>query len=87
MADNLRIFDIDYMNVTGVKFYDTSSNLLTFVRPQGTKSITSNGVTDVAAYESVNVNVQGPSFVTYYTGSNAPAASLGQDGDIYLQIG
>lgn len=25
------------------------------------------------------------SFVTYYTGSSAPSASLGQDGDIYLQ--
>lgn len=25
--------------------------------------------------------------VTYYTGSSAPSASLGQDGDIYLQTG
>ena len=25
--------------------------------------------------------------VTYYTGSTAPAANLGQDGDIYLQTG
>lgn len=24
-------------------------------------------------------------FVTYYTGSSAPSASLGNDGDIYLQ--
>ena len=24
-------------------------------------------------------------FVTYYTGTSAPSASLGQDGDIYLQ--
>lgn len=85
MADNLRIFDIDYSSVTGLKVYNTSDTLLTFIRPQGTKSITTNGISDVTAYESVNVNVQGPAFVTYYTGSNAPSSSLGSNGDIYLQ--
>ena len=25
--------------------------------------------------------------ITYYTGATAPASSLGQDGDIYLQTG
>lgn len=32
--------------------------------------------------EAFNGAVQ---FVTYYTGSSAPSASLGNDGDIYLQ--
>ena len=32
--------------------------------------------------EAVNGGV---SFVTYYTGSSAPSASLGEVGDIYLQ--
>lgn len=28
----------------------------------------------------------GVSFVTYYTGSTEPSASLGNDGDIYLKV-
>lgn len=33
--------------------------------------------------EQVSGNV---SFVTYYTGTTAPSASLGSDGDIYLKV-
>ena len=52
-----------------------------------TKTITQNGTysaTDDNAdgYSSVSVAIP---FVTYYTGSSAPSASLGNNGDIYLQ--
>lgn len=33
--------------------------------------------------ETFTGNVQ---FVTYYSGASAPSASLGSDGDIYLQV-
>jgi hypothetical protein len=48
----------------------------------GSQTITSNGQTDVTNLASVTVAIP---IVTYYTGSSAPASSLGQDGDIYLQ--
>lgn len=48
----------------------------------GTLSISSTGTSDVTNYASVSVSIP---FVTYYTGSSAPASSLGANGDIYLQ--
>lgn len=49
----------------------------------GSQTITSNGTTDVTNLASVTVDIP---FVTYYTGSTDPSASLGNDGDIYLKV-
>ena len=58
MTDSLTVFGTDYTNVTGIKAKGTGNGTLTYVRPQGTKSITANGTgIDVAAYESVDVAV------------------------------
>lgn len=58
MSDNLTVFGTDYTNVTGIKAKGTGNGTLTYVRPQGTKSITANGTgIDVAQYASVDVNV------------------------------
>lgn len=62
---------------TGTAVTVTASELVS-----GSQTITSNGQTDVTNLASVTVAVP---IVTYYTGSSAPASSLGQDGDIYLQ--
>lgn len=48
----------------------------------GSQTITENGTTDVTNLASVTVAIP---IVHYYTGSSAPSASLGSDGDIYLQ--
>ena len=48
----------------------------------GSQTITANGTTDVTNLASVTVAVP---IVTYYTGTDAPPASLGNDGDIYFQ--
>lgn len=38
------------------------------------------------AHDNSGTQINGAvSFVTYYTGSSAPSASLGNNGDIYLQ--
>lgn len=48
----------------------------------GSETKTANGTYNVTNLASLVVAVP---IVTYYTGSSAPSASLGQDGDIYLQ--
>lgn len=49
----------------------------------GSQTISQNGTTDVTNLASVTVNIP---FVTYYTGTTDPPASLGNDGDIYLKV-
>ena len=49
----------------------------------GTLEITANGTKNVTNYASVDVEIP---IVTYYTGSTAPAASLGANGDLYLKV-
>lgn len=66
MSDNLTIFGADYANVTGIKAKGTGNSTLTYIRPDGTKSITQNGTgIDVTQYASVNVAVP--------TGSGTPS--------------
>ena len=59
MSDNLTVFGVDYTNVAGIKAHATSdSSLVTYIRPQGIKSIVANGSgIDVTEYASVNVAV------------------------------
>lgn len=60
MADTLQIFGTEYTNVAGIIATTPSETDLTYIRPQGTKSISANGTgIDVAAYASVDVSVSG----------------------------
>lgn len=62
MADTLEIFGTEYTGVTGIIATDNNDTDLTYIRPQGTKSIFANGTgIDVAEYASVDVNVSAPS--------------------------
>lgn len=62
MADTLEIFGVEYTGVTGLVATDDNDTDLTYIRPQGTKSISANGTgIDVAEYASVDVNVSAPS--------------------------
>lgn len=58
--DTLEIFGTEYTNVAGIKATDDNGQTKTYIRPQGTKSITANGSgIDVSAYASVDVSVSG----------------------------
>ena len=67
-TDTLQIFGISYSGVTGIKATDSNNTVQTYIRPQGTKSITQNGTgIDVTGYASVDVSVSSPQ--SYETGS------------------
>lgn len=60
MTDSLKIWGTDYTGVKGFKAKDSSNNQYAYLRPQGAKSITSNGNNiDVAEFATVNVSVSG----------------------------
>ena len=58
MTDSLTVFGTNYTGVTGIKATGTGNGTLTYIRPQGTKSISSNGTgIDVTEYAAVDVAV------------------------------
>lgn len=57
MGDILEIFGVEYANVAGIKATDNNDQIKTYIRPQGSASITTNGTHNVANYESAIVNV------------------------------
>ena len=68
MTDSLVIFGNTFDDVTGIKATDDNDNTLIYIRPTGTKSISSNGTgIDVTEYASVDVNVSGGGGTTEVT--------------------
>ena len=60
--DTLEVFGVEYQNVAGFKATDDNGNTKTYIRPQGTKSISANGTgIDVTEYAAVDVAVTPPS--------------------------
>lgn len=68
-TDSLQIFGTSYTGVTGIKATDSSNGTKTYIRPQGTKSISVNGTgIDVTEYAAVDVNIP--------TGIDCPAFTV-----------
>lgn len=63
---------------TGTAVTVTASELVS-----GSQTITQNGTVDVTNLASVTVAL---TFNTIYSGQNPPSSSLGNDGDVYLQM-
>lgn len=57
-----------------------------YIIPSGSQTLSENKSYDVASLAGVTVAVPIPSFVTVRTGSATPAASLGNNGDLYLKL-
>ena len=61
MTDTLEIFGVEYTGVTGIKATDDNDQVKTYIRPEGTKSISANGTgIDVTNYAAVDVAVPQP---------------------------
>ena len=88
MTDSLTVFGTDYTNVTGIKAKGTGNGTLTYIRPQGTKSISSNGTgIDVTEYAEVDVAVPAPTptlqaktYTVDSAGTETVTADSGYDG-------
>ena len=78
-SDTLVIYGTTYSGVEGVKATDSDSNTKTYIRPTGTKSISTNGTHDVTDYASASVNVSGGVSVDDIATNTAPngAVTLG----------
>lgn len=79
MTDSLTIFGDNFTGVTGIKATGTGNGTLTYIRPQGAKSITENGTgIDVAAFSTVNVEVDSMPIgtISMFAGSTAPTGYL-----------
>ena len=58
MSDALKIWGTDYTGVTGFKAVNNSSQLVTYIKPEGTKVITSNGSNfDVGQFATATISV------------------------------
>jgi len=55
-TDTLEIFGTEYTGVTGIKATDSNSGTKTYIRPQGTVTISASGNTDVTAYATASVS-------------------------------
>lgn len=75
-TDTLEIFGTEYSGVTGVKATDSNNQTKTYIRPQGTKSISANGSgIDVVNYASVDVDVSVTETDPVFTASAAAGIS------------
>ena len=76
MSDSLTVFGTNFTGVTGIKATGTGNGTLTYVRPQGTKSITANGTgIDVTQYATVDVSVSGGGSPTLQAKTATPTTS------------
>lgn len=86
-TDTLEIFGEEFSGVTGIKATDDNSQIKTYIRPQGTISISSNGTgIDVSQYASADIAVPTATLETSKTytvsagGNQTISPSSGYDG-------
>ena len=70
--DSIEINNTTFDYVSGFKVKDTNDNTLTYIRPNGTYSITTNGLYNIATYENVTVNVPTGSTINNQNKTVAP---------------
>lgn len=59
MADTLVIYGNEWSGVTAIKATDVNDNVVAFIHPVGTLTISQNGIVDVSSYANVDIQVSG----------------------------
>lgn len=72
----------DTINTQISRIETAKSDIKTAIIGKGVTVPNTAKISDMAGY--IN-QIYIPTVVTYYTGTSAPASTLGSDGDIYLQ--
>lgn len=87
MSDSLTVFGTDFTGVTGIKATQTGDGQLTYIRPTGTKQISSNGTgIDVTNYASVDVSVSGGDSTFVITVSWNSTSEMWEPDCTYAQV-
>ena len=87
MSDTLEIFGTEYTGVTGIKATDDNGQTKTYIRPQGTKQITSNGTgIDVSAYATADVAVPSGDTIFLITLSYNDQTEMWEPDCTYAQV-
>ena len=87
MSQNITLLGASYSAVPAVTLPKTGGGTASFTDVTDTTAAAADVASGKYFYTSAGVKTQGSlSFSTIYTGSSAPASSLGSNGDIYLQI-
>ena len=88
MAQNVSLFGADYPSVPQIVVPKTGGGVATFTDVSDTTATSSEVLSGYTIHAADGSAISGSVIVQhYYTGSDAPSASLGVDGDIYLQTG
>lgn len=88
MAQNVTLWGADYPSVPQITVPKTGGGTADFTDVSDTTATASEVLAGYTFHDAAGAAVNGSVVIQhYYTGSAAPSASLGEDGDIYLQIG
>lgn len=86
MAQNITLLGASYSDVPGVKLPKTGGGMALFTDVTGTTAEEGDVASGKVFFKADSSVGTGTLVIQhYYTGSSAPASSLGVDGDIYLQ--
>ena len=87
MAQNITLLGASYTGVPAVVLPKTGGGLASFIDVSDTTASASDVLSGQIIFNSIGVQTTGTLVVQhYYTGSTTPSASLGEDGDIYLEV-
>lgn len=87
MAQNITLLGASYTGVPAVILPKTGGGLASFTDVSDTTAVASDVLSGRIIYDSTGVQTTGTLVVQhYYTGNSAPSASLGENGDIYLEV-
>lgn len=87
MAQNITLLGASYTGVPAVVLPKTGGGTASFVDVSDTTAAASDVVNGRIIYNSNGVQTTGTLVIQhYYTGNSAPSSSLGENGDIYLEV-
>lgn len=87
MAQEVKINGALYPDVPSIRVPDSNDAFHSFIDVSDTTTVSSDVVANKMFYTADGTATNGTLVIKkYYTGSSAPSSSLGNNGDIYIQI-